>query len=71
MSQRLCVGQKHGLEPQKMQVKRLKTWKEENKLKQSKGCKTTGKRKHYFLTLNSNLNKNGVQGWLQRIKEIR
>jgi len=54
-----------------MQVKRLKTWEEENKLKQAKGCKTTGKRKHYFLTLDSNLNKSRVQGLLQKIKEIR
>lgn len=59
------------MKPQKMQVMQLKTWEEENKLKQTKGCKTTGGRKHYFLTLDSNLNKNRVQGLLQRIKEIR
>lgn len=68
MSQVLYVAQKYGLRPWKMQ---LKTWEEENKLKRAKGCKTTGKRKQYFLTLDANLNKNRVQGLLQRIKEIR
>lgn len=62
------VAQKYGFKSWKMQ---LKTWEGEKMLKWAKGCKTTGKSKHYFLTLDVNLNKNGVQGLLWRIKEIR
>lgn len=47
----------------------VKFWKKK-KLYEARGCKTTGKRNHYFLMLDSNLNKNRVQGLLQRIKEI-